>query len=49
MQKLGALGCDRAVEIGPGKVLKGLMKRILPAMEVDNFEAPQDISRMAAA
>ena len=49
VQKLGALGCDRAVEIGPGKVLKGLMKRILPAMEVDNFETPQDISRMAAA
>jgi len=49
VQKLGALGCDRAVEIGPGKVLKGLMKRILPAMEVDNFETPQDLSRIAAA
>ena len=49
VQKLGALGCNRAVEIGPGKVLKGLMKRILPAMEVENFEAPADMSKMAAA
>ena len=49
VKKLGALGCERAVEIGPGKVLKGLIKRILPAMEVDNFEAPSDIAKMAAA
>jgi len=29
-------------------VLKGLIKRIVPAMEVANFEAPQDLSRVAA-
>ena len=49
VKKLGALGCDRAIEIGPGKVLKGLIKRILPAMEVDNFEAPADLAKLAAA
>ncbi|MGH7795278.1 MAG: ACP S-malonyltransferase [Candidatus Binatia bacterium] len=49
VQKLAALGCDRAVEIGPGKVLKGLMKRIVPTMEVANLEAPQDLSNIAAA
>lgn len=49
VKKLAALGCNRAVEIGPGKVLKGLIKRIVPAMEVENFEAPQDIAKMAAA
>jgi [acyl-carrier-protein] S-malonyltransferase len=49
VRKLAALGCRRAVEVGPGKVLKGLMKRIAPAMEVDNFEAPADLSKMAAA
>ena len=49
VKKLAALGCHRAVEVGPGKVLKGLMKRIAPAMEVDNFEAPADLSKMAAA
>lgn len=49
VKKLAALGCSRAVEIGPGKVLKGLMKRIVPAMEVENFETPHDIAKMAAA
>jgi [acyl-carrier-protein] S-malonyltransferase len=49
VKKLGALGCHRAIEIGPGKVLKGLIKRILPAMEVENFEAPADIAKLAAA
>jgi [acyl-carrier-protein] S-malonyltransferase len=47
VKKLAALGCNRAIEIGPGKVLKGLMKRIVPALEVDNFESPGDLSRMA--
>ena len=49
VKKLAALGCGRAIEIGPGKVLKGLMKRIVPALEVDNFESPADVSKMAAA
>lgn len=49
VKKLAALGCGRAIEIGPGKVLKGLMKRIVPALEVDNFESPADLSRMAVA
>jgi [acyl-carrier-protein] S-malonyltransferase len=49
VKKLAALGCNRAVEIGPGKVLKGLMKRIVPVLEVDNFETPSDISEMTAA
>jgi malonyl CoA-acyl carrier protein transacylase len=43
------LGCARALEIGPGKVLKGLIKRIAPDMAVDNFESPQDLPRIAAA
>ena len=49
VQKLGALGCHRAIEIGPGKVLKGLIKRILPTLEVENFEVPADIAKIAAA
>jgi [acyl-carrier-protein] S-malonyltransferase len=48
VKKIAALGCNRAVEIGPGKVLKGLMKRIVPALEVDNFESPPDLSKMMA-
>lgn len=47
--KLSELGCGRALEIGPGKILKGLIKRIAPAMEVDNFETPEDIARIATA
>ena len=49
VQKLTHLGCARALEIGPGRVLKGLIKRIAPDMAVDNFESPQDLSRIAAA
>ena len=46
VKKLHALGCQRAVEIGPGKVLKGLIKRIAASMAVENFETPQDLARL---
>ncbi len=49
VKKLSDLGCQRAVEIGPGKVLKGLIKRIVASMEVENFETPQDLARVVAA
>jgi [acyl-carrier-protein] S-malonyltransferase len=49
VRKLEALGCTKAWEIGPGKVLKGLMKRISPAMEVENFETPQDVAKITGA
>jgi malonyl CoA-acyl carrier protein transacylase len=37
------------LEIGPGKVLKGLIKRIAPKLEADNFEKPADLVRLKAA
>jgi [acyl-carrier-protein] S-malonyltransferase len=49
VRKLEALGCTKAWEIGPGKVLKGLIKRISPAMEVENFETPQDLAKISEA
>ncbi|MGE5304770.1 MAG: ACP S-malonyltransferase [Alphaproteobacteria bacterium] len=49
VRKLEALGCAKAWEIGPGKVLKGLIKRISPAMEVENFENPQDLAKISEA
>lgn len=49
VKKLAELGCTRVLEIGPGKVLKGLIKRIAPGLEVDSFEAPADLSRLLAA
>jgi [acyl-carrier-protein] S-malonyltransferase len=44
VRRLEALGCSRVWEIGPGKVLKGLIKRISPALAVENFETPADLS-----
>jgi [acyl-carrier-protein] S-malonyltransferase len=49
VKKLSQLGCQRALEIGPGKVLKGLIKRIAPEMEADNFEIPDELARVEAA
>jgi len=48
VKKLSQLGCRRALEIGPGKVLKGLIKRIAPTIEADNFETPDDLARIKA-
>ena len=49
VKKLSQLGCRRALEVGPGKVLKGLIKRIAPAMDTENFETPADLARLKAA
>lgn len=49
VKKLAELGCQRALEIGPGKVLKGLIKRIVPSMEADTFESPEDLLRLKTA
>lgn len=48
VRKLDVLGCGRGWEIGPGKVLKGLIKRIVPAMETENIETPQDFTKLGA-
>lgn len=47
VRKFAELGCTRALEIGPGKVLKGLMKRIVSTMEIENFAAPQDLPKLS--
>jgi [acyl-carrier-protein] S-malonyltransferase len=49
VKKLSQLGCQRALEIGPGKVLKGLIKRIAPEMAAGNFEIPDELARVKAA
>lgn len=46
VRKLEALGCRQIWEVGPGKVLKGLIRRISPELEVDNFEGPEDLNRI---
>ena len=49
VRKLSELGCQRALEIGPGKVLRGLIKRIAPSLDTDNLETPADLARLKAA
>jgi [acyl-carrier-protein] S-malonyltransferase len=49
VKKLAILGCERMLEVGPGKVLRGLAKRIAPSMQLENFEAPADLPRIVSA
>ncbi len=42
LRKLSELGCDRFVEVGPGQVLAGLVKRTLPGARVASLGAPSD-------
>ena len=48
VQKLEQLGCERVFEVGPGKVLRGLIKRIAPSLNVDNFQSAVDLPRILA-
>ncbi len=43
MRKLAQSGVSDFVEFGPGKVLKGLMRRIVPEAKVAVSEKPEDI------
>jgi [acyl-carrier-protein] S-malonyltransferase len=44
VRKLEALGCRRILEVGPGKILKGLIRRISSSLEVESFAAVQDLA-----
>jgi [acyl-carrier-protein] S-malonyltransferase len=39
--------CNTFLEIGPGKVLKGLLRRINPELKVYNIETTEDIKNLA--
>ena len=47
MRYLAAEGVTRVVEIGTGKVLAGLMKRIAPEVEAISVESPADLDILA--
>ena len=49
MQALAAAGVTRVVELGPGKVLCGLVKRIAKDIEVLNVEDPASLEKTLAA
>ncbi|HEY7166981.1 MAG TPA: ACP S-malonyltransferase [Candidatus Binatia bacterium] len=46
VRKLEESGCERVFEVGPGKVLRGLIKRISPSLELDNFQSAADLTRI---
>ena len=43
LHRLAGLGCDRFLEVGPGEVLAGLVRRTLPDVKVASFGAPGDL------
>ncbi|MEK7749290.1 MAG: ACP S-malonyltransferase [Bacteroidota bacterium] len=45
VQNMAADGATQFVEIGPGKVLQGLVKRIVPGIEVKGLEKIADITQ----
>jgi [acyl-carrier-protein] S-malonyltransferase len=48
IKHVAGLGCNRALEVGPGRVLCGLIKRITPGMETKNVAAPGDLEKTVA-
>jgi len=44
--KMASSGCDAFFEIGPGKVLKGLLRRINPELKVYNIETIEDTKNL---
>lgn len=46
MKFLISSGINKFLEIGPGKVLKGLMRRIAPTVEVYSIETGEDIANL---
>jgi len=44
MRKLHGLGCTATVEVGPGKVLAGLLKRIVPDLPCVSISDPESLA-----
>ncbi|HMK52636.1 MAG TPA: ACP S-malonyltransferase [Thermodesulfobacteriota bacterium] len=47
MRRMGEKGIEKVLEIGPGKVLSGLMKRIDPRIETGNLEDLQTLKKIS--
>ncbi|MBI5442674.1 MAG: ACP S-malonyltransferase [Deltaproteobacteria bacterium] len=48
VRRLAAMGVDTFVEVGPGKVLSGLVRRIVPEARVLNVEDPSSLEALGA-
>ena len=48
LQRLAELGCDRFLEVGPGNVLAGLVRRTLPDVKVTSFGSMADLPDVQA-
>lgn len=49
MQRLVAMGCDFFIELGPGNVLAGLLKRTCPEVEVISVGDAESVQKCAQA
>jgi [acyl-carrier-protein] S-malonyltransferase len=49
VEEMARLGVTRMVEVGPGKVLSGLAKRIAPAIETFQVQDPASLEKTLAA
>jgi [acyl-carrier-protein] S-malonyltransferase len=48
MQKITGDGIEQTLEVGPGKVLSGLMKRISPKVDTKNIEDIQTLKKISS-
>jgi [acyl-carrier-protein] S-malonyltransferase len=48
VKRIESLGCGLVLEIGPGKVLTGLVKRINPALKTRHLESPRELDETLA-
>jgi [acyl-carrier-protein] S-malonyltransferase len=48
LQRLSELGCDRFLEVGPGTVLAGLVRRTLQGARVASFGAVSDLAEVTS-
>ena len=48
IEYMAAQGIEKFIEIGPGKVLRGLIRRIHPSALIHNIEKPADLENLAA-
>jgi [acyl-carrier-protein] S-malonyltransferase len=48
VQRLAAEGVTRYVEVGPGKALSGMIKRIVDGATIQNVEGPSDLAAIEA-